>query len=61
VGLRLARSGVSPLPRLALRLGCALKIQGEFVYPSSSGDHNSRRDSSDFARLISAIHPIAGL
>jgi hypothetical protein len=44
------------VPRLALRLGSALKIQGEFVYPSSSGDHNSRRDSSDFARLISAIH-----
>jgi hypothetical protein len=37
------------------------EIRGEFVYRGTSGDHNSRRDSSDFARLISAIHPIAGL
>jgi hypothetical protein len=40
---------------------CVRKSQGERIHRGSSGNHNSRRDSSDFARLISAIHPIAGL
>jgi hypothetical protein len=33
----------------------------ELPHRGSSLGHNNRGDSSDFARLISAIHPIAGL